>query len=240
MMSVMIDVAIAFVALVCLYLGWRRGLLRSLTELLVVVLALALAGQIASVAATSIIDNTLRPATHAAIDTKVEEMVSENTAALSPTDQLEELLEGIPFLFVREQAQKALDALIAAGQTFTGSTQDTLTDAGYQVVDQVLDSVVYNLLHALLYLVAFLLLTVVLRLAARLLDQVFKLPVLHSANHLGGLAFGLAKGVLLVGLGVWVLVQTGVATSDVIDQSYLLKPVVSALDFLVKDLAVSA
>lgn len=54
-----------------------------------------------------------------------------------------------------------------------------------------------TLSDALAVLVVFLAALVLLNLAVLLLDLIFKLPVLHFANKLGGFLFGLAAGFLV-------------------------------------------
>ena len=89
--SVMIDLVIGGVLLAFAYLGWRRGLFRSLAELGVMVLALVLSAQIASAAAPEIVDRALRPATYAAIEQQVDKMLAENVQNLSPLEELEQV-----------------------------------------------------------------------------------------------------------------------------------------------------
>ena len=57
--SAIIDLIIAAALLLFAYLGWKRGLIRTLSELLVVVLALFLANQIANFAAPEVVDKVL-------------------------------------------------------------------------------------------------------------------------------------------------------------------------------------
>ena len=77
-------------------LGWKRGLVRTLTELLTVVLALALSAQIAKTAAPVIVDKALRPATYTAIERRVDEIMTEAGPDISPVKELERVMEAIP------------------------------------------------------------------------------------------------------------------------------------------------
>ena len=108
--SVMIDLAIAAVLIFFAWLGWKRGLLRTLSELLVVVIAVFLANQIANAAAPEVVDTFLRPAAHEAVEEKI--------AALEPGVQgasyesLRGLMDGVPF--IGKQAKESLaDQLFA-------------------------------------------------------------------------------------------------------------------------------
>lgn len=223
--SVIIDIVIAAVFLLCLVLGWRRGLFRSLAELAVVVLALMLSCQFADFAAPMVIDRGLRPATHEAISHRVDEMMAEDIAAISPMEEMERVVDAIPNTFIREQARKMIGELgLPVEEALEHSTREHLLELGTQIADTVLDTAVYSLLHTLLCFASFLVVTLALRLIARALDLTLKLPVLHQANQLGGLLFGAVKGLVLVCLGVWLLGQMGLwVTPENVKGSHLLK-----------------
>ena len=66
-LSVIIDAAALAVLILFARKGWRRGVVRTLSELIVVVLAMILAGKIADVAARQAVEY-MRPAAHAAAE----------------------------------------------------------------------------------------------------------------------------------------------------------------------------
>lgn len=224
--SVIIDLVIAGVLAVCLYLGWRRGLFRSMTELAAAVLALVLAGQIAGFAANFLVDRAIRPAAERAIVQRVDEILSDTPERdASPREALEGLVDAIPSDFIRRQAEKVLAGLELSGESDLGrSARERLLELAGQVLDSVLQSVVYGLLHTLLYAASFFLLNGIFRLVIRALDLTFELPILRQVNQLGGLLFGGGKGLLLVYIGVWFLSHTGLLlTEEIIADSTLLR-----------------
>ena len=223
----MIDLVIAAVLLLCAVMGWRRGLFRSLAELAAMLLALVLSAQIANVAAPIAVDRFLRPATHAAIAQRVDELAAEGSLAASPLEGLEAAVEAIPNGFVRSRAQDLLEGLdLPAREEALGeAARDALVGMGTQVADTVLDTMAYRLLHSMVCAASFLVLSFLLRLAVRALGLVMKLPVLRQLNEAGGLLVGVGKGVLLVFLGVWVLGRTGVLSPEMAEGSWLLAPI---------------
>ena len=223
--SVMIDLVIAAVLLLCAVMGWRRGLFRSLAELAAMLLALVLSAQIANVAAPIAVDRFLRPATHAAIAQRVDELAAEGSLAASPLEGLEAAVEAIGF--VRSRAQDLLEGLdLPAREEALGeAARDALVGMGTQVADTVLDTMAYRLLHSMVCAASFLVLSFLLRLAVRALGLVMKLPVLRQLNEAGGLLVGVGKGVLLVFLGVWVLGRTGVLAPEMAEGLWLLAPI---------------
>ena len=221
--SVMIDLVIAAVFLLCVWLGAKRGLFRSLAELAIIVVALLAAAQAARYGTELVVEQMLRPATEAAIEQRVDEMMAEGIGALSPLEEMEQVVDAIPNDFIRQQAEKLLGDLGVSAQTAQHAGREALLDLAGQLVDTVLESIVHSLVYALLYLTCFALVSLVLRLAVRALDLTFRLPVLHQLNTLGGVLFGAAKGAILIWLGLWVLDSMGLVTPEIQSGSYLLR-----------------
>lgn len=168
-------------------------------------------------------EQMLRPATEAAIEQRVDEMMAEGVGALSPLEEMEQVVDAIPNDFIRQQAEKLLGDLGVSAQTAQHAGREALLDLAGQLVDTVLESIVHSLVYALLYLTCFALVSLVLRLAVRALDLTFRLPVLHQLNTLGGVLFGAAKGAILIWLGLWVLGSMGLVTPEIQSGSYLLR-----------------
>ena len=221
--SVMIDLVIAAVFLLCVWLGAKRGLFRSLAELAIIVVALLAAAQAARYGTELVVEQMLRPATEAAIEQRVDEMMAEGGGALAPLEEMEQVVDAIPNDFIRQQAEKLLGDLGVSAQTAQHAGREALLDLAGQLVDTVLESIVHSLVYALLYLTCFALVSLVLRLAVRALDLTFRLPVLHQLNTLGGVLFGAAKGAILIWLGLWVLGSMGLVTPEIQSGSYLLR-----------------
>lgn len=223
--SVMIDIGIAAVVVLCVLVGRRRGLFRSLLGLTAAVLAMLLASRLASFGADLVIDRVLRPAATAAMEQRVDELLAESTAALSPVEEMEQVISAIPNDLIREKAAALLGKMeLSAEATVTRSARETLLALGESLLDTVLDTAVYGLLYGAIYLVAFLVATVALKLLARALDLTLKLPVLRQANQLGGLLFGAAEGVVLVCAAVAILGRMELwVTPEAIRSSVLLR-----------------
>lgn len=223
--SVMIDLAIVAALVLCVFLGRRRGLFRSLLGLTAVVIAMLLASRLASLGADLVIDNVLRPAATAAMEQRVDELLAESTAALSPMEEMERVVSAIPNDFIREKAAGLLGRMeLSTESTVTRSARETLLALGGSLLDTVLDTAVRGALYGAIYLVAFLVVTVALKLAARALDLTLKLPLLRQANQLGGLLFGAAEGVVLVCAAVGILGHMKLwVTPETIQASVLLK-----------------
>lgn len=222
--SVMIDIVIAVVLIAFTAAGWKHGLIRTLVGLAAMVLAVGLSSQIARAAAPEIVDRYLRPATYAAIEERAQELAKgEEVSSVEDLRQdLNQVLDAIPNDFIREKAQDALDGLLPQGEPLGGALLAPLEELGRDMADRVLDTLVQDVLRSILCAALFVILSTVFRIVARTLRIVEKLPGVRQLNELGGALAGLAKGLVLVCLALWVLCHTGVITPEMAEGSVVL------------------
>lgn len=222
--SVMIDIVIAVVLIAFTAAGWRHGLIRTLVGLAAMVLAVGLSSQIARAAAPEIVDRYLRPATYAAIEERAQELAKgeEVSSVEDLRRDLSQVLDAIPNDFIREKAQDAVDGLLPQGEALSGALLAPLEELGRDMADRVLDTLVQDVLRSILCAALFVILSAVFRIVARALRIVEKLPGVRQLNELGGALAGLAKGLVLVCLALWVLCHTGVITPEMAEGSVVL------------------
>ncbi len=222
--SVMIDIVIAVVLIAFTAAGWKHGLIRTLVGLAAMVLAVGLSSQIARAAAPEIVDRYLRPATYAAIEERAQELArgEEVSSVEDLRRDLSQVLDAIPNDFIREKAQDALDGLLPQGEALGGALLAPLEELGRDMADRVLDTLVQDVLRSILCAALFVILSAVFRIVARALRIVEKLPGVRQLNELGGALAGLAKGLVLVCLALWVLCHTGVITPEMAEGSVVL------------------
>lgn len=222
--SVMIDIVIAVVLIAFTAAGWKHGLIRTLVGLAAMVLAVGLSSQIARAAAPEIVDRYLRPATYAAIEERAQELAKgeEISSVEDLRRDLSQVLDAIPNDFIREKAQDAVDGLLPQGEALGGALLAPLEELGRDMADRVLDTLVQDVLRSILCAALFVILSAVFRIVARALRIVEKLPGVRQLNELGGALAGLAKGLVLVCLALWVLCHTGVITPEMAEGSVVL------------------
>ena len=220
----MIDIVIAVVLIAFTAAGWKHGLIRTLVGLAAMVLAVGLSSQIARAAAPEIVDRYLRPATYAAIEERAQELArGEEVSSVEDLRQdLNQVLDAIPNDFIREKAQDALDGLLPQGEPLGGALLAPLEELGRDMADRVLDTLVQDVLRSILCAALFVILSAVFRIVARALRIVEKLPGVRQLNELGGALAGLAKGLVLVCLALWVLCHMGVITPEMAEGSIVL------------------
>lgn len=230
-----IDLIAAAVLLGFALWGARRGLIRSLTGLLTVVVALVGAGLIAGALAAPaarltapLIQEHIRQQVDDALAVQSSQKVEMPEADVEEDGEDFEIADLLALLGLDEDVRESL----------LGQIQEKAADTGEAIAAAVVESLVQSLLYAVLFLLSFLGLTVLLRLAIRALDLVAKLPGLHLANALGGAVIGLAEGILLVFLAIWIARRLGVSfDTETVARTHILhffttNTPLSALSFL--------
>ena len=200
---VIIDIAVVVFLMAFTIYGARRGLLRALAGVVIVVLALVGAGMIAATFAPPAA-KIVTPLVREHIAQRVEDAIAEwDTAEDSGIDPqaVEEIL-------------KQLGVEAETLDTITDALQDAGTHAGSMVTDAVMDTVVESLVrsvvYGILYVLSFILLMILLHILAGAAGLLTKLPGVHALNALGGALLGLAEGALLLFLAVWIGRKLGI------------------------------
>lgn len=198
--AVIIDIVIVLVLAGFTVYGTKRGLFQSLAGLMIVVVALfgaaiiagTFAKPIAKVAAP-LVEKHFAEQLHDILDeAKQNVVVSESEA----TEAVPELPEDVFLSDVVENVGTALEGAAASA-----------AHAASAAVESLVESFIYGLL----FILAFVLLLLLLRVLCAAMGLLTKLPGVHGLNTLGGAAFGLAEGILLVFLVVFMLRNLGVS-----------------------------
>ena len=196
--AVIIDVIVAAVLLAFLIVGMRRGLFRSVAGLAVVLAALV-GANLAAGTLTPMAAGMIQPAIEKRVEEKLETALEEKL----PSEQAEESSLGELLALLGMDDDPA--------QGILESARAKIADSGASVITAVAMSVAESTLHVALFLLVFLVLLIGLKLLVRLVDLTLKLPVLSTANALGGAAVGFIEGALALFLAVWVLRRFGVS-----------------------------
>lgn len=205
---VIIDAVTAAILIGFVLWGAHQGLLRSLTGLLTVVVALVGAGLIAGALAAPAA-RLAGPLIQEHIRTQVDEAMAVQSSQQVQMPEVDIDEDDGGFDIDDLLALMGLDEDVR--ESLLGDIQEKAADTGEAIASAVVESLVQSLLYGVLFLLSFLILLVLLKLAVRALDLVMKLPGLHLLNSLGGAIIGLIQGALLVFLAVWIARRLGVS-----------------------------
>ena len=201
--SVILDVLLLAIFAACVSLGWKRGLFRTLAEL-VSWLAALLGAAAAANAFTPVVMERLRPV----LEGQVSQAIGDYLQSLVDETGYEGLFGGL------------LESLTQGGAV------DGMADAAVEILSE---AVLRNLAYALLFLVSFVAIALLLKLAVGLVDRVLKLPLLRQVNAAGGILAGALKGLLLVLLVLWLGETTGLLATPQAMEASVVAPILLKL-----------
>lgn len=206
----MADLVVAAVLLLFVLTGAKRGLFKTLASLVVTIAAMIGAGFFGSMAA-----KPLSAIIYPRIEGKfIESIVAAAGSELDAAGELgTEVLANID-LFVAK-----LEALGVESSSITGLL-NTFEPAEF--VSAAAQTIFNALLQGVLTIIFFFLLLIALKILVNTFDLVFKLPVIGTVNTIGGALIGLAEGVLLVFLAVFLLQKCGVALPEMAEGGFVL------------------
>lgn len=202
---VIIDIIVTVVLVGFTIYGARRGLLRALAGLLVVVVALVGAGIVAATF-TPPLTKVITPLIADHIEKKVDAALAED-AAQAPRLPEEETADG-------PSVETLLDLLgldQEVRESLAEQAGEKIRDTGATIAAAVVESIAQSMIYGALFLLSFVGLTVLLKILVRAMDLVLQLPGLHLLNTLGGAVFGLAEGALVLFLFIWAARRLGVS-----------------------------
>ena len=197
-MAIALDLILILLFALIVFLSYRRGFVRTVVELagyiLVCVIAFACTGPLSNWIYDTFMAEPVTNAVADAIETQVGD-----SAAVAAGDFWSQLpdfvIQGAESFGITEEG--------LAGVLQNG--MDSSQDIAQAVTAYVAKPILAGLTQVILILVLFLLGMILVRFLARLIDRVFQLPVIGTANRVLGGVLGLFKGALLVTLLCWLI-----------------------------------
>ncbi len=218
--TMIIDIGAVLLVLLCMLIGMYRGMIRMLSGLAVLILALVGATFI-SEQFTDTVTDIVTPMVESHVTGAVEDAMegqdfNQLISGYAEDAGLEEALEENKFsslrfdylseLFERFKSENTLP------QTITETLQErfdemrrNFTGSISQALSSVLREIVRPIVHGLLYAFSFIVLSFVLKIVFHSLDTVQALPGLHSVNAMGGLILGFMQGVIFLIVAAFVV-----------------------------------
>jgi len=210
---VIMDIVVGGILLLFVFLGWKQGFVKSLAGLLIAVVALVGAAMIAGTFADPV-TRLVSPVIEKTVAEKVEEAIVSQTGSYDV-----ERVEGSA-----EEILQMIGIDADARKELAQRMEDTVQETGKSVVSAAVESLTRSVVYVLLFVAGFVALSLLLHVLAAAMDLVAKLPLLSTANALGGAVMGLFKGGLLIFLGIWVLRRMGYSFETAnVARTYLLQ-----------------
>lgn len=174
----------------CVWLGWKRGFIKTVSGLIALVVAVLVASAFSAPIATAVYNGSVEPA----VVTSLEEHISGEV--LPSEEDLDTAIGKLPSF---------VTMLLKAGEMDSGAAilakvedVDAGKSAARTITDRVITPIVLPLMQMLCSVLLFLLTYLVVSLVLRVLDLVAKLPILKQVNNTMGLLAGAVTGALWV------------------------------------------
>lgn len=205
--SLIFDLAVAAILLLCLIIGGARGFLRTLLSVVILVAALLGSGILANTLADPVTEWVTPRVQQYMLDRLTDGRSDEAISAAAASDN-ETLVGLVDFDAITGIARKAMDSAVEAGKN---------------MLEGAVAGMVRSLVYGVLFLLSFLVLTLLLRLITSPLRLAERAPVLGALNRLAGAALGLCLGVLAMFAAASVLQWTGLVDPATLRHTYLLQ-----------------
>ncbi len=218
-MSILIDfLALAIIA-ICVFIGYKKGFIKSVMGLVSLIVSIIIAINFYGAAAGFIKERFVEPYFVDQASDKFSAMMKRGSEVVEP----EEIFEEKPADLVNTSARFGInidDIKDFYEKEIKGMFDpDDIESISDEISRHIVDATVTTVSTVLGFIVVFIASMIVLSLLQWLLNFIFKLPVLKTANKLFGIIFGALKGVLLV--MVLVNIAFIFSKSDTSDESFL-------------------
>lgn len=189
-MSLAIDAVILFTAVFIIWAGTSKGFVRSVMGLISTVAALFVAYAYTPVLSAYIKDRYLIDNIASGIDETLKSLSFDTSTDLYNLDRLAADLPE-PFTGILERYGIDIAEFAEKLRGLTGCGEDTV----YSFAEQIADPTSSVLASAISFILIFVASFIVLGIVTSLLDLIFKLPILKSANMFLGFVFGAVEAV---------------------------------------------
>ena len=196
-MALAIDLVIVLIFLIIIWRSAVHGFVRTVIEMVGYILAALLTLAFTGVIAETIYDYTLNER----VTEKVQSTVSD--VSLNMNVKVNEIWDGLPS-FVTKSAD-LLGSSDKIKNDITTQVETSSAKASSNVSQKVVRPIFVNILKAILSIIMFTALMFLVRFIAKTLNRMFSFSILGSINALLGGTIGFAKGIVIVGVLLFVI-----------------------------------
>ena len=240
-MAILLDLTVPLILVLAMWIGYRRGFVRTVTGLAATLLALILAYLLGGPISELVFENHLREPIRTALADKLD-VTSADTVQKTLDAALDALPDSVATL-LKDRFGTSEEIAHKFSETIGGQTKN----AAENLTEKLIRPAAVLMLRCLCFALLFLVIRLLLSLVLRLLDNVCRLPVLKQLNAALGLCMGLLQGAAFVLIAVavmqWLALSGrcgGVITREILDDTFLIRhilsvsPITGALAALVK------
>lgn len=206
-----ITIAVIGIMIIFAFYGWYKGILRIILSLAATIVTILVTIFVAPAAGKLVKDNT---DIYDKFEKTIEKTIEKNgaydkaVAEVVPEEQQTEYLDAnreistyvsnvVALLNLPASMEKEVDATVSedsVNQLIENETS-TVKSAITHIIADRLATVIFN---SIIYMIIFMIIFAIFRILISVTGVIGKLPIIHEANKIGGLVFGLVEGLLVV------------------------------------------
>lgn len=189
-MQYILDIILAVVFVICVLAGYKKGFVKSLTDLVSHAIAIIAARILSIRFAPVIYSNYFEEGISEKISSQIESFGS------GASSQIESTINNLPNISGFLQLVGVDQSQIA--QSVSGQIKNEGVDLVSSLMTNLVSPVATFIVRILILILAFFVCLIVMKIISKLLEKLSKLPVLKQANKGFGLLFGAIKGLIIV------------------------------------------
>ena len=231
-MKVLIDVVLLLIIALCVWGGYKKGLIMGMGGILAILIAVY-GGILVSGAYSNEVVTAFQPFVSGYVESKIQDKAKEDLGLADDDRSLNDLFAEDPSL--QQKYMKAcyeeFGIYSRTADKLAGETMDYMNDEEVSAEDAVSVVLCQKLTYALFFLLAFILILIILTVLGNIPNLTYKIPNMDTLNNVGGLVAGVVRGILLCSVLVWALKFMGILLGDALSHTLLAKLLLS-LNFL--------
>lgn len=211
-MGIIVDVIIILILLVCIFLGYKRGLAKCLLKLCTSLIAIILAVMLYKPLATFIVESTTIDEN---IQYSFEKIINQNDTSSEEANNKEVINEdcGLPKPVV---------------EYINNNIANNVKEKKEDAVSEVSHGAAILIINITSVIIIYIISKILLQILTVFTDIVSKLPIIKQCNELGGIIYGVLEAIVIIWLTLTIISMImpligDYAISNAIMQSYIAK-----------------
>ena len=217
-MNAVLTLSLLLIVLLCIWSGYKRGLILSVLSILAIILSIYSANLLSTTYSYEVID-ALRPFASGYVETTINDKVRAEyniagveTASISVDDYLAAHPNEVQPFCARTFEHLGIHSKTA--ERLAAETEDYAAKQDMDIREALVEVLCLRITYVAGFILAFILTLIILTVLGNLPNLSFKIPDMDLLNDVGGLVLGLVQGILFCFIVTWALKFTGIIISQ--------------------------
>ena len=224
-MNIALDAAIILIVIFCSWRGFKSGIIRGVVGILALVVSIFAANLVAT-AYSGEFTGMLRPFVSGIIDNAMQPD-TEDAEEEEPEELPENVKEQGETYVAAFNAMRRIGLPVKAAENIAESVKEGYSGIKQNLSAEITDRLCARIAYIAVFGICFILVAIVFAVIGNLVNFAFSLPGLKLLDSLAGLAFGIAKGAIIVFVAGVIIRYFGLIAQDIIQSTRLLNFIVN-------------